>query len=356
MTQKVGIRRIAELAGVSIGTVSKAFNPKSKAVIYMSEETRQRIFEVARKCNYTPNYGAALLRQKSSRTIGFAAALPSENLATPLSGYTLRLLNGLVPAATERGYQILLLNGQDYSRFLDIRRIDALAFVGFRPNSNPQREEMLAMFEHLNRNRYPYVVFNNTCDGLEVPSIRLDNRHGMKLVADHLIERGYRTAGFLGELQDNPSRTAILRLSALREFLAGSPVELQEPACLNGPGPWGTSLREGLHSHRDGRNAVRYLAENRLLPRVLVCSNDEIAEGAIRGAADAGLRIPEELALVGFDGKPTTEYLAPSLTTVQQPLEEFGRQAFAYLMRRMEEPDYLEDLVIKPTLLVRQSS
>lgn len=89
---------------------------------------------------------------------------------------------------------------------------------------------------------------------------------------------------------------------------------------------------------------------------MLVCSNDEIAEGAIRGAADAGLRIPEELALVGFDGKPTTEYLAPSLTTVQQPLEEFGRQAFAYLMRRMEEPDYLEDFVIKPTLLVRQSS
>ena len=356
MTQKVGIRQIAKLAGVSIGTVSKAFNPESKAGIYMSSETRQRIFEVARKFNYTPNYGATLLRQKSSRTIGFAAALPSENLATPLSGYTLRILNGLLPAAAAEGYQILQLTGQDYSRYLDTRRIDALAFVGFRPNDNPRRLEMIGMFEHLNRNRYPYVVFNNTCEELELPSIRLDNRYGMKLIADHLIERQFPTVGFVGELQDDPSTTSILRLAYLREFLAGSPVRLAEEACLNGPGPWGTEPREGLHCHRDGRRAVAFLAENKRLPRILVCSNDEFAEGVVRGAADFGIRIPEDLAIIGFDGKPTAEYLVPTLTTVEQPLEEFGRQAFAYLMRRMEDPDYMEDIVIKPTLLVRESS
>ena len=121
-----------------------------------------------------------------------------------MSDYPREILNGLGRAAEAGDYQILLIHGGDYRNYMDIERIDALVILGFRVVSNAWQAEMVDMFQRFNRRQYPYVVINNGCDTLPVPSINLDNRHGVKLIADLIRRKGYSSVGFIGELTTNP--------------------------------------------------------------------------------------------------------------------------------------------------------
>jgi len=127
---RTGIKDVARLAGVSVATVSKVFNPSRTTNIRMSESTRRRVLEAAEQLDYTPNYGATLLRGQSSHTIGFSLSLPAEVGAMYMSDYPREILNGLGQAAEAGGYQILLIHGGDYRNYMDIERIDALVILG----------------------------------------------------------------------------------------------------------------------------------------------------------------------------------------------------------------------------------
>ena len=354
---KRGIEAVALEAGVSIGTVSKAFSRNRALAGRISEGTRQKIFAAAHKLNYTPNYGATLLRGKSSRTIGIALSLPTENRASYTSNYTARLLNGIGMEAEKQGYQLLLTQGQDYRSYMDIKRIDALIIIGFRSVNNPLREEMLSMFRHFNEREYPYIIINSNDTGdLELPSITVDNRDGMRQVADLILRRGFRSVGFIGELTPNPQTQHQVRLETLAEFLRDTPVEFPQIARLNGCGNGVPEVpREGLYSHIDGMTAMAYLDQAGAIPRCLVCGDDDIAQGVLKYCYDHHIRVPEDLAVIGFDGTPEAEYFTPALTTVRQPLEEFGRMAVENLIRRMERPGCLESIFVRPKLIERQS-
>ena len=114
--------------------------------------------------------------------------------------------------------------------------------------------------------------------------------------------------------------------------------------------------RTGLYSHTDGMEAVRLLHRRGTLPRCLVCGNDTIAQGVICAAAQLGIRIPEELAIIGFDDLLYSQFFNPPLTTVHQPYEEFGRLAYEYVIRKLAEPDYFAQIEIKPTLMERSTT
>ena len=341
----------------SIGTVSKAFSRDPALSGRISEATRRKIFDAARKLNYTPNYGATLLRGQSSKTIGIALSLPTEKRASYTSYYTARLLNGIGMEVEKYGYQLLLTHGQDYRSYMDIKRIDALIIIGFREVNNPLREEMLNMFRHFNERQYPYIIINSNDTGnLEVPSITVDNRDGMRQVADLILRRGFQSVGFIGELTPNPQTQHQLRMEALAEFLNGTPVAFPEIARLNGCGNGVPEVpRTGLYSHVDAMTAMAYLKAKNAIPRCIVCGNDDIAQGVLKYCYDHGIRVPDELAVIGFDGTPETEYFTPPLTTVLQPLEEFGRMAVKNLIRRMERPGHLESILVRPELIERQS-
>lgn len=356
MTRKAGIRDVAREANVSVGTVSKVFNPASSANIRISDATRERVRAAAAKLNYSANYGAALLRGQSSRTIGFIVNLPDEYGFTQLSDYQQRILNGLSAAAGEAGYHLLLITGGDYRSFLEIKRIDALVMISFRLVNNSGADEMLGMFRSFNERNYPYVVINNTCDALPVPAINVDNRYGMKLVAERILGRGYRSIGFVGEQTPNPQGHHCERAAALAEFLAGTGVEFPPELCLNGIGKGiEPSPRIGEFSQMDGIAALRFLHREKKVPRCLVCGNDTIAQGVLCAAAELGIKVPDELAVIGFDDMPGCAYFVPPLSTVNQPLEEFGRKAFAYVVRKMAEPEYFAQYSIEPTFTERVS-
>lgn len=356
MSRKPGIRDVARAAGVSVGTVSKVLNPASSANIRISEATREKVLALAGELNYTANYGATLLRGRRTGTIGFIANLPDEFNSPVISSYQMRILNGLSAAAQGKGYQILLISGSDYSSFLEIKRVDALVLINFRLRDNRKLAQMIGMYRTFNERCYPYVVINSTCAELPVPSVSVDNVRGMELTAAHILAKGYESVGFAGEITDNLQQHHLERLAALRKCLRGTSVVFPEEMCLLGTACGIPPIpRTGAFNHRDGLEAMRRLAQSGNMPRCLVCGNDDIAQGVICMAAQLGIRIPEELAVIGFDDQTDSAYWNPPLTTVHQPLEEMGCAACEYLFEKMENPEAFKQITIKPTFMERMS-
>lgn len=356
MMSKIGIREVAAAAGVSITTVSKAFNVTPGARL-VADSTMKKIHEAARRLNYTPNYGATLLRGQSSMTIGFSISLPEEVSVSFLSEYPMRIINGLGPGANAHGYQLLLINGTDYSCYMDIKRIDALVMLSFQHISNPRQQEMETMFHRFDHMGYPYVIINNNRGELSLPSINCDNTAGMRLIADLILRKGYESVGFLGELTRNPQKQHRDRLADLQQFLSVRPGLFRPESVLNGSGCGVPDVpRLELYNKADGWTGLHFLAEQKKLPRCLVCGDDEIALGALAACLKLGIRVPEELAVIGFDGSPNGQYATPALTTVRQPLEEFGRMAFDYITRKIADPDYREVIMVAPMLVERNSA
>jgi DNA-binding LacI/PurR family transcriptional regulator len=355
--RRIGIRDVAQVAGVSISTVSKVFNSKGSVDIPISDSTREKVFSAAKKLNYTPNYGAQLLRGQSSRTIGYSIDLPAEHVDGYLSDYPVRILNGLGSAARKENYTLLLISGSDYRSYMDIKRIDGLVINGFTLNDNPLQQKMVEMYKHFNARKYPYFVINNNYTELDIPSVSIDNKAGIDLIMDLIQRRGYESVGFIGELTPNPQLQHEQRKEYLKQGLIESGIKVDERVFINGECAGIKSVpREGLYSHEDGWHAIDYMVRKSILPRCLICGNDDIAEGVIGYCGAHSIRVPEDLAVVGFDGTPTTKYWNPALTTIYQPLEEFGRIAFQFLKRKMNDPDYFESFVLKPTLIERNSA
>lgn len=352
-----GIRTVAEQAGVSIGTVSKILNPTSSANIRVSAETREKVLATANRLGYRPSYGAKLLRGERTHTIGFAVTLPGDHNDTYLSNYSFRLLNGIGREASRRHYQVLLIQGEDYRYYMDVKRIDALILIGFPLDDNPLADQMRAFFEHLNAGNYPYVVINNQLPGVTAAGIGVDNRSGMRQIADLIRQRQYKSVGFIGELTKNPQRHHVERIRYLQEYLAGSGCSFDDNRILNGCGRGIPEVpRIGRYSHEDGRVGLHFLQARNLMPRCIVCGNDDIATGLLQAARAEKIRIPEDLAIIGFDDDENSSYQEPALTTVHQPLEEFGRLAVSHLLKKIDDPTHSIQITIEPELIERSTT
>jgi len=354
MAKKNGIRQVAAEAKVSIGTVSKILNPDSACNIQVSPETRVRVLAVAQKLSYQPSYSAKLLRGEASRTIGFALSQPMATSGAYLSDYHAAILNGVGRIAGAHGYQVLLLNGVDYRHFMDIKRVDAMVVTNYNLSDNPYQDAMREMFEGFTLRQYPFAVINGDAS---VPGIRVDNPAGMRLALAHLAERGYKSLGFVGEITDNPQRHLLERAAVLRREAGHYGIRFAEEACIERATADLPSIpRAGRCYHADGATALTYLLANKILPRALICGHDWVAFGVIKQALALGIRIPGDLAVIGFDDMPQAAEYTPSLTTLRQPLEEFGAMAMTYLLQKIADPAAMLDMTVAPTLQIRQST
>lgn len=169
------------------------------------------------------------------------------------------------------------------------------------------------MFEEFARRNYPYVVINGepAAPGEPViPSIGVDNESGMRQIAELIRRKGYESVGFAGELTPNPQSHHLERVRALERFLAGSGCRFSPELVLNGSGSGIPEVpRVGRYSHEDGRVILQYLHERKQIPRCMVCGDDDIAMGLLKAAREYGIRIPEELAVIGFDDDVNADYL-----------------------------------------------
>ncbi|SCL13619.1 transcriptional regulator, LacI family [Micromonospora nigra] len=323
---------VARLAGVSHQTVSRVLNNHPS----VRPETRERVLRAARQLNYRPNAMARGLAGRRSRVIGVVS------FDTILYGPAATLL-GVERAARAAGYGINIVALERIDRVGMTAAIDALTeqSVAGVVIIAPMMTAALAV--HGLPTGVPAVVVESGVGTGELPSISVDQVAGARMAVEHLLGLGHETVWHLAGPQD--WLEARDRADGWRRALerAGRPV----PSVVTGD--W---------SPRAGYEIGQRLAARRDVTAVF-CANDHQALGLLRALHQYGVRVPEDVSVVGFDDIPESEYLTPPLTTVRQDFDEVGRRCVAALLELLDDgvgPTRTGHPLVDPLLVVRDSS
>ena len=324
---------VAALAGVSTTTVSFVLNERAGAAI--SPATRDRVLAAAAQLGYHPHASARGLARGRSHTLGLVVRQsPVQVAEDALLAETLR---GLSAAARAAQYRVLVepLGARDgtYAELIRSRGTDGLVVSGPRVDD----EELGA----LARDGAP-VVIQGSLPGAGIPSVDVDNVGAARKATAHLIELGHTVIGCI--------TNAPFLYGSARERRDGYRKALEEA---------GIAVDESLvieanFDAASGRRAMSRLLHRNDLTAVFAAS-DVVAFGAMAAIREAGLRVPEDIAVVGFDDIPLAAYFDPPLTTVHLPAHDLGRAAGVALLDRINGRD-VETRTVLPTALVVRSS
>jgi DNA-binding LacI/PurR family transcriptional regulator len=338
MARKVTLKEVAARAGVSYQTVSKVLNRQAK----VSQDTARRIQEAVKELGYRPNQIARNMRARRSHMIGYTWAQTSPGQVNHILD---QFLSSMVLEAEAAGYHLLpfpFRDGQeqieDYRELIDTGRVDG--FVLSSVNYNDARADYLL------ERRIPFVAFGRSNGGAGFPYVDVDGGEGLRQAVRHLLDCGHRRIGAIAWPED--SRVG-------NERLAGY-LEAMQAAGLDARPEW---VQRGEGSYEFGRAAAERLmglpAAER--PTAVVTLNDTQAIGAMHAARQHGVEVPDQLAIIGFDDAPMSQYLLPPLTTVRQPIGEAGKRCVEILVRLMgEEQPELTQVLLRPKLIVRDSA
>lgn len=334
----VTINDVARAAGVSKSTVSQYLNGRYE---YMSLETRQRIKEIIADLSYRPNALARSLKQKKTHTI--AAVVSS--ILNPFMTNTIR---GAEDYCKEEGFHLILCNADDdpqqeleYLQTLESKQIDGILISTTGRNNESLRE--------LNANGTPVVLFSRYVPELGVDTVTVDNRAGIGMGIRHLMAQGHsRIAFFVLPYSESPVTPRRDRAQAYRDFMQEYGLPFTEEWLVE------TSNEETVLSEQ----LDRLLRGPGPRPTALFGANDLMTMSLVRLLKNRNMRIPQDMAVMGFDDWEWAPYLLTPITVVAQPSYEMGRRATERLVQRIRgkltdaEPvlEYYE-----PTLIVRSS-
>jgi LacI family transcriptional regulator len=331
----ITIKDIAKQAGVSVTTVSRALNGYPD----IKPETRKRILRIAAEANYHPSAIARSLVMKKSRAIGLIIS----ELTDLGSGYHMLfdVIRGVNDQAMALGYD-LILSATDpeqqrevpYMELCQRRQLEGVVLMGVRTD-DPYLKEVLDA-------SVPCALVDIPLTADSCTYVTLDNVQGAKLAVQHLVERGHRRIGLInGHNQAFVSRE---RWKGYGEGLKEAGIPLREE--------W---VAYGDFEQESGADCIENLLAADPELTAVFCASDMMAIGAIQRLKQLGKRVPEDVAVVGFDGLELTQFLTPSVTTIVQPRHRFGVEAVNLLVRMMagETP---EPIILDPELREGQST
>ncbi|MEW6231186.1 MAG: LacI family DNA-binding transcriptional regulator [Chloroflexota bacterium] len=333
----VGIKDLAREAGLSVATVSKALNEYAD----VSEETRQRVREIARLLNYQPNITARGLQSRRTNMVGLVIPTVEPHLSD--DPYFLDLLAGIADEAAENEFALLLTRCAPgpkerlcYQKIVRGRRVDGLIVV--RTRSQDQR------VAYLLEEGFPFVTFGRTEQGLDFPFVDVDGTQGLYDATRYLIGLGHRRIGFIAAPEG--LMFGFHRQEGFRKAMEEA----------------GLAMESGLLVRGDLTLQSGYVAMGQLLdrdppPTAVVACNDLMALGAMRGAQERGLWVGRDLAVVGFDDTHVAAHSRPSLTTVSQPIYDIGILLCRMLLQTLQgKPLEVRQILLRPALVIRESS
>jgi LacI family transcriptional regulator len=326
----VTIRDVAREAGVSVASASRALNGHQN----VAAETRDRILEVASRLRYIPHEGARSLTRRRSDAIGVV-------LPDLFGEYFSELVRGIDRVAHASGLQLLLSNmhGSPHETASAIRtmrgRVDGLLVMppagdgGYLHDALPPG--------------LPAVLLNHDETHGEASAVGVDNHGGARIITEHLVECGYRRIAHIAGPKHN--RDARDRQRGFAEAIA---------ATLGERGP---IIVPGDFTEGGGAEATRLLIAGQVPFDAIFCANDMMALGCMSVLADAGLAIPDDVAVAGFDDIPLAHYATPPLTTMKVHIAELGERAMTGLLSRMRGTNEYSPLqILAPELVVRAST
>jgi len=327
----VTIRDIAEKAGVSINTVSRALNNKPD----ISEETRRKILKIAQELGYVKNATASSLRSKQTNIVGVIIA----DSANP---FYAEVLKGIEAASRKYGYQIMLMNTEriyeNEEKAIEVllqRRVDGLLITPVQDKS----DDIRALIER----KVPFVIVGRHFEELEVDEIHSDEVKGGFFATRHLIKRGRKNilviTGYLFK------SAAYMRLEGYKKALKEYGIPFSEKMIIE------TDI-----DIESGYRAMREAIEKGLEFDAVFCYNDLLAFGVIKALKECGYRIPEDVAVVGYDDIVYSSFVCPSLTTVRIKKFEMGFEAFRMLLQRLKgRRKRRKRVILDVELVVRES-
>ena len=330
----VKIEEVARAAGVSASTVSRVVNDPQ----LVRADTRERVEEAIRRLGYRPSRVARRLRVRGGRSALIGLVIP--DLQNP---FFADLARGVEDAASKEGFTVLIGNTDEDAgreqRYLEVMGAESVDGVILPPSGrrSPGAEELI-------RGGTPVVCVDRRLARPRVDEAVIDNVRGAAAATRHLIDKGHRRIGFIhGALRLSTSRE---RLRGYRDTLQAARIPLDPVLTLAGDS-----------RQPSGRRLTSRLLALARPPSALLVGNSMMTLGALEAIREAGLRVPHDLALVGYDDMPWALALDPPLTVVRQPGYELGAVATDLLIRRIGDPRRSTTAVmLQPELVIRESS
>jgi DNA-binding LacI/PurR family transcriptional regulator len=314
MKKPVSLKEIAHLAGVSHSTVSRALSNSS----LISEEMVARIHRIAAEKGYQPNKNARSLVTRRSRSIGCVVT----SIADPFIG---EVIFSVEEVALKHDYSIILTNsGADPDREMKAvrslceRAVDAVLVVASRVGG--------AYLPYLSERQIPIILINNQHSGDFIHSVATATPEAACEITRHLCSLGHQRIGYIGDRFGGQSDAE--RFAGYRAALKEAGIRSSPRLVIHGP-----STPEG------GKQAMKKLLALPHPPTAVFCYDDMVALGAYQAIHQAGLRIPRDISVAGFDDQFFAAYLQPPLTTIRQPMRELGQRAVELCLKLLSTSD-----------------
>lgn len=328
---------VARLAEVSRSTVSHVLNRRDSG-IPISPATRDRVLEAARQLGYYPNAAARSLRRQRAGVVGLAVHETAASLTD--DAFLPHVIRGIGSVFGQAGLKLIVeiadANRPDpYVGLIREGRVDGMIFASPHADDDEVRR-LLA-------EGVPLVRWGGP-PGSDVPAVDIDNVAAGRLAVDHLLGLGHRRIACITNEPPETATSSAHRLRGYRAALEGAGLAFDE--------------RLVRHGHQDapsGDVAMRSLLAEAEPPSAVFVASDEVAFGALGTARSLGIRIPHDLALVGFDDLPTAAYVQPPLTTIHVSAREIGATAARMFVEILETGRRPDSVILPTELVVRES-
>jgi len=306
----ITLKMVAERAEVSVNTASRAINNKPD----INEETKKKVLKVAQELGYVRNATAVALRTRKTGTIGVV-------IADNRNPFYAEVLNGMEVAASGKNYHIILANTQrDYKKeeeainLLLAKRVDGLLITPVQDRDDD--------IKNLIEANIPFVVVGRDFENIEVDAVYNDEIKGGFLATENLIKKGHKRIILIdGFLYKSPARG---RLEGYKKALKEYGIPFDDAL-----------LSVGDIDVKDGYERTRQLFEKGLDFTAIFAYNDMMAFGAMQAIREKGLRIPQDIGLVGYDDIPFSSLMNPTLTTIRLQKQELGAESVTLLLSRI---------------------
>lgn len=325
----MSIQKIARLAGVSVATVSRVLNNSDT----VKAKNRERVLQAIKESNYQPNLLARQLRTARSNMI----LVMVSNIANP---FCAEVVKGIEEEAEKNGYRILLCNsGSDLARstsglqLLSGKMVDGIITM----NALSSLPELTTIIGDA-----PRVQCAEYADNGSISCVGINDVDAAQGAVSRLVDGGRRRIALINH--DLSYRYSRLRERGYKSVLHVRELDYQQVI-------YASDL-----SAAAGTKAMETLLAQEEKPDAVFAVSDSLAAGALRAIAQAGLRVPEDIAVVGFDGTELAEVVSPQLTTVEQPSREIGRTAVTLLMKRIDNPDAAVERVMMDWRVISRAS
>ncbi|HIS71558.1 MAG TPA: LacI family DNA-binding transcriptional regulator [Candidatus Scatomorpha pullicola] len=335
--QRVTMKDVAKAAGVTTAAVSYAISGKRP----ISDETRKRVEQAIKELGYAPNMAARTLSSASRDSKLIGVVVPQTEGGGRLmfqNQFYSEILGSIELCARQKGYHVLISAtdaNESYLMLAKERNLDGIIVIGMYPDE---------FYQQMKKSQIPIVLIDSYCNDHYYHNVRIDDAYGSYLATRYVLENGHRDIAFFsGRIKENGVMKK--RLAGYRDALLEYGVEFRDELVF-----------EGDIDYKDGIESANRLMDSRNSVTAVVAAADILAIGAAKAFYERGVRVPDDISLMGFDDLEISQYLTPGLTTVKQEISLKGEKAVELLIRNINEPELTKQELILPVSLVERGS